>query len=307
MKRFCSFFIISIFSALLFGAPKSVKIGVLTGTSGYGCAHMIENKSNLSIKNLGFEVYNSSQAVIAKLLNGQLEIGFVTPLQAAKIFNKDKEMLVVLGTAQESNLAIITSDQDYSSIFSLKEKKILCTGQNEEAEILMKTLLKKNEIQSELDFETPAPEIVSALISKNAEYALLEEPYATWALQKSPELRRAATISNLLEKAHPSMVMIANARFVRTNRETVNKIIEAYKKSWEWAERNPVQAGALAKKYKLTLNQKMAEKAVAKANYVWKDADITRKDIENLIKLSKDANPESFTGKVPSESFYYQR
>ena len=72
---------------LIFLKQKQVRIGILNGPSAIPCAYLIENKNSPEVKNLAFENFASVQTELPKLLKGELDIGFLPPNIAAKVFN----------------------------------------------------------------------------------------------------------------------------------------------------------------------------------------------------------------------------
>lgn len=315
------FFFVMIFSLLAFSAfaaPKQVKVGVLNGPSGIPCAYLIENKDNFGIKNLNFENFTSAQTELPKLLKGEIDIGFLPPNAAAKVFNAGKGAVVCLGITGNGNLFLISKKPNSLSLESLRGKTIQCAGQGATPEYMMKYLLSKQNIPVNpenpadgitLDFSVPNANIAAALISDKAEFALVPEPFATVAEIKSPEVKRSIDIQKLYARqngtTYPMTLLVANAAFAKSNKSTVSKFISAYKEAYEWTIKNPAHAGELVEKNSLGLNAKIVEKAIPNAAFTWKNATEGRAEIEQLLTIFLENASESVGGKLPADEFYF--
>ena len=353
-------FALACFSA--FAAPKQVRAGVLNGPSGIPCAYLIENKDSFGIKNLTFENFTSAQTELPKLLKGEIDIGFLPPNAAAKVFNAGNGAVVCLGITGNGNLFVISKKSGVHALESLRGKTVQCAGQGATPEYMLKYLLSKQNIpvnlnsqiernsqelklsqnssssenprdsqnpqifensqaqrdfQSSqnpenavtLDFSIPNANIAAALISDKIEYALVPEPFATVAETKSKDVKRVLDIQQLFAHqnggSYPMTLLVANAKFAKSNKSTVEKFIQAYKQAFEWTLKNPSHAGALAEKNNLGLNAKIVEKAIPNAAFTWKSAADGRTEIEQLLSIFLENAPESVGGKLPSDEFYF--
>lgn len=342
-----------------FAAPKQVRAGVLNGPSGIPCAYLIENKDSFGIKNLTFENFTSAQTELPKLLKGEIDIGFLPPNAAAKVFNAGNGAVVCLGITGNGNLFVISKKTGVHALESLRGKTVQCAGQGATPEYMLKYLLSKQNIpvnsnsqlprtskdlklsndskiaensdslnnsensqaqrdlQSSknpenavtLDFSIPNANIAAALISDKIEYALVPEPFATVAETKSPDVKRVLDIQQLFAHQnggfYPMTLLVANAKFAKANKSTVEKFIQAYKQAFEWTVKNPSHAGALAEKNNLGLNAKIVEKAIPNAAFTWKSAPDGRTEIESLLSIFLENAPESVGGKLPADEFYF--
>ena len=164
----------SVFST--FAKQKQVRIGILNGPSAIPCAYLIENKNSPEVKNLAFENFASVQTELPKLLKGELDIGFLPPNIAAKVFNSSNKKIVCLGVTGNGNLYLLskTGFPQNFSLESLKGKTVQCAGQGATPEFIFKYLLSKNGLQNQvnLDFSIPNANIAAALISDKIEFAL---------------------------------------------------------------------------------------------------------------------------------------
>ena len=307
MKRIF-FSLIAFFSASFLSAQTaSIRLGVLKGISCVPCAYLIENRAKLSVQNMTFKTYDSVQGELPALLKDELDMGFLSPKDAAKVFNKGGEALIAIGVCQNGNAYLITNDEAYSTIENLAEKTVVCEGNDSDDVAVLNHILSKDGsgVDSvEVDFSVPLTNIANKLIIGEEQYALLKEPFATVALAHSSKIRRAESLqkmySNSEEASHyPAMLLVARADFASSNAELVRRFIELYKYAVSWTNKNPSKAGLLSEKHKLGLKSLIVKDSIPNAAIVWRDATMAKNDIEKLFEILEVQFPE--------DAFYFNR
>ena len=298
-------------AAVIFAALSSAifaqKVGVLNGPSGIPCAYLMEQAENGGSK-CEFEKFASAQNELPKLMKGEIDIGFLPPNAAAKVYNSSKGAVLCLGIAGNGNLFLITKDESVKSVKDLDGKTIACAGQGATPEYMMNYLMKKNSIKSTLDFTTPNAEIAAALIEGKFDYALVPEPFATVAESKDESVKRLS-ISDEFKAAEgtdfPMTLLVANAAYAKKHKKEIKKFISDFEKASGWTVKNPTEAGKLVEKHSLGLKAAVAAKSIPNAAYTWKPAKKGKGEVEKLLGIFLENSPEAIGGKLPDEKFYY--
>ena len=305
-KIACLFY--SLLCVCLGAQSPSVRLGVLKGISCAPCSYLIENKEKLAVQNMAFKVFDSEQSELPALLKGEIDMGFLAPENAAKVFSKGNGAVICVGVVQNGSLCLLTSDESYSSLQDLRGKKILAAGEKSDS-VIFKHLLSKKEILTDegenpvlLDFSVPPANIANNLITKKSDYALLTEPYATVALCHSKELRRAENFQKIYNESEewssfPAMLLVVRADFAKENQELVRKVTEVYKSAIQWSIKNPSKAAILAKKHNLGLSEAVVRQSIPNAALIWRDAKAAKIDIEKYLVILKR--------ELPGEEFYF--
>lgn len=306
MKRiFC--LVLAFFSAFLIYAQPSIRLGVLKGISCVPCAYLIENSAKLSVQNMAFKVYDSERGELPALLKDELDMGFISPKDAAKVFTKGNGAIVAIGVSQNGNAYLLTSDESYSSIQNLAEKTVVCEGNNSDDVAVFNHILSKDGsgVDSvEVDFSVPLVNIANKLITGEEQYALLKEPFATVAINHNSKLRRAESLQKMFSNSentslYPAMLLVARTDFVSQNRELIRRFIDMYKNALSWTNKNPAKAGLLAEKHKLGLKSQIVKDSIPNAALVWRDASMAKPDLEKLFEILEVPLPE--------DGFYFNR
>lgn len=298
--------------------PKSIRIGVLNGPSGLPMAYEMENTKNISKIPVEYSTYAQANLLLPKLIKGEVDMGFLPPNVAAKVYNANNGALVLCAVTGNGMLSLVTKDTSIKSFEDLKGKKVCVAGQGATPEYMFRYLLSyygiecgTEEGQVELDFSIPNPEIAAALISGKVEYALVPEPFSTVAQMKDKDVFVALDIQKEYEKvsgnaSYPMSVLVCNAKFAKENAALVKAVCKEVKKASEWALKNPEETGALVEKHGLGLTKAIASRAIPKANYVYLTAKDGRKELEKLLSLFLEFNPQSIGGKLPDDGFYFK-
>jgi len=301
MKKILTFLAVCFCASAFLSAQR---VGVLKGPSGIPCSWLMEN----SDKSVEFEVFASAQAELPKLLKGEIDIGFLPPNAAAKVFNAAGGKIVALGIAGNCNLFLL-SKTDNLKLEDLNGKTIVCAGQGATPEYMLKFLLAKKGVKEyQLDFSIPNADIAAALVSGKCDYALVPEPFATVAQTKDSSVKRLDLQSVYEEvtgkKTFPMTLLVANAMWLTSHKKEAGAFVKQFKKASDWTVKNPEQAGALVEKHQLGLKAKVAEKAIPSCAYTWKTAKNGQNEIEEILNLFLTNSSEAVGGKLPEKNFY---
>ena len=319
-KRFSCFFLIFSLSIAIW-AQSSIRLGVLKGISCAPCAYLIENKEKLAVQNMAFQVFDSAQSELPKLLRGEINMGFLAPENAAKVFEKTKGAVVAIGVVQNGNFSLITNEESYGSIEDLRGKTVLVPNEGSES-IVFNYILKKKQISVSngfssfdensvfLDFSVPTANIANNLILKKASYAILNEPYATIVMKNSLDCRRAEDfqkIYNEIEEwsSFPALLLVTRADFAKENRDLVKKVVEVYKQAIDWTKKNPAKAALFSEKHKLCINSAVAKNAIPLSALIFREAGAAKGDIEKYLSILIEEKFSSAPEKLPDEEFYF--
>jgi NitT/TauT family transport system substrate-binding protein len=297
-----------------------LRVGSLNGPSSIPVAYMHENMPELGGTTATFELCATPVVELPKLLKGELDIGFLPPNAAAKVYTKNNGALIALGITGNGNIYLLTTDKTYTSIESLKGKKIAAAGQGSTPEYMFRWILGKKNIgigdgadMVNIDFSIPTAELAAALISGKVSYALLPEPFATVASMKSADVKRVVDLQSEYEQiegkgaVYPLTLLVCRASYAKEHADVVAKFIAAYKTATEWTNANPAKAGVLVQKYTLGLLAPIAAKSIPTSSFVWTDAQSGRGSIEKLLNIYLSVAPESVGGALPADGFYFSK
>ncbi len=285
-----------------------LKVASLNGPSSIPLAYLYENAAVLDGAPVDFQLYASPLLELPKLLNGEVDIGFLPPNMAAKAYNGSDHALVMLGISGNGNLYLLSDDAKLSSLEGLAGRTVFVAGQGATPEYVFRFLTEGIDVQSDYSIQTA--DLAAALVAGKIHYALVPEPFATVATSKSTSVRRSLDIQKLYGErrggaGYPMTVMVCRADFARQHPAIVRKFLDSYRKATEWTVSHPQEAGALVEKHTLGLKAEVAAASIPNAGYVWIPAKKGRGDMEKLLSLFQSFAPEAIGGSLPDEAFYF--
>lgn len=288
---------------------ENVRIATLAGPTAIPLAFFLEEKKVPA----SFEQFSSPQLAVPKLLKGEIDIAFLPPNLAAKVYNSSAKNLQVLGLSGNGNLFLISKDKTISSFADLAGKTIYVAGKGATPEYVFRTLLKKNNVKNvTLDFSIASQNLAAMLIENKITYALVPEPFASLATLKSTEVFRTIDVQKEFakifsdKKNYPLSLVVVRKEFAEKNKSLVKKIVKAFSSAITKTNENPKKAGELCEKYSLGLAPAVVEKAIPYANFTWQNAKDAKSEIENLLLIFLQFDADSIGGKLPDEKFYFK-
>lgn len=296
----------------------TLKVAALKGPTGMGIAKLMDDVDRGSSKiKADFSIYGAPDELVGKIINGEVDIAAVPTNLASVLYNKTEGEVQLAAINTLGVLYIVETGDEITSIEDLKGKKIWASGKGATPDYVLKYILKENEIDPEndleIDFTLQHAELAAAVASNDAPIALLPQPHVTTVLMKNSNARIALNMTEEWDKvvgdnSKLSMgCIVVNKKFAEENKDAINQFLNEYKASIEWVNANKEEAGALIEKYEILPNAKIAEKAIPTSNIVYIDGEEAKKVLEGFYKVLFDFNPKSLGGKIPDESFYYQK
>lgn len=302
------------------------RVGFIADDDSLPLSHLIDYPPEIEGLSVSFERFSSYATEIQHLLRGELDIGFLPVQAAAKVFEKADGAVVSLGEVTEAAFFLLSDEADYSGLESLKGKTVAVVSGGI-SELLFCSLLQKEGIavsiagdSSEetaapsdsviLDFSIPNAEIASQLIAGKVHYAVLTEPFASIAEERS--LNRLVRRENLHEMlvdpkgtlvSYPELLMVARSEFASEKGERISAFTKFYEEAVEWAFSHPLEVYASVQKNEL-YDSALTVKYLPFKRFVWRDSTTSRSDIERSLSvfMQFDSSRELT---LPKDDFYW--
>ena len=304
----------------LFAAEaQKIRLGVLNGPSCIPAGYLLNQTAPVKGAELSFEKFADPQALLPKMLKGEVDIGFLPANVAAKVYNSSNGAILVCAITGNGNLSLITTDTSVKQLADLKGKTVAVAGQGATPEYMFRYLLEKNGLATDtaegvtLDFSIPTAQIAAQLISGKIAYAVVPEPFATVATSKSDKVIAAIDFQAEYEyfegkaKIYPLTVMVVTKAFAKDNAKLLKSFLSAYETSYKNTIKNPKQAGELSEKFELGLAAPIVTASIPKANYIYiaSSSGKAQPKIEELLNIFLAFEPASIGGKLPDAGFYF--
>lgn len=291
-----------------------MSVACMTGPTGVGMAKlMADSAENKTANNYTFTVASAATEINAKFIKGEINIASVPTNVAATLYNKTNGKVRMLAVNTYGVLSVLEKGDTIKSIADLKGKTIYSTGKGQNPEFILKYILEKNNIDAEKDLTinfVSSEDLVAKLISGEAQVAIAPEPAATTVMVKNKDLRRALSINDEWSKVSDTKLMmgcvIALDSFVENNPAAVEKFLEEYKASIEYATTNIDDVAKHCATYKITASEAIAKKAIPTCNLCYVTGGEMKTNVNGYLNVLFTADAQSVGGAMPSDNFYYK-
>ncbi len=289
-------------------------VACMTGPTGIGMAKlMADSDAKLTANNYTFKVASAAPDITGKFLSGDIKIASVPTNVAASLYNKTEGKIRMLAVNTYGVLSILEKGNTIKSIADLKGKTIYSTGKGQNPEYILKFILKENGIDPEKDVTinfVSSEDLVAKLISGEAQIAMAPEPAATTVMIKNSELNRVLSINDEWAKVSDTQLMmgcvIALDSYIKENPAAVEKFLEEYQKSVNFATENIDEAATHCATYKITASDVIAKKAIPTCNLTYVTGKDMKNNVNGYLTVLFNADATSIGGKLPADDLYYK-
>lgn len=296
--------------------PQTIKVFYPDGIPALTMAKLAEEDPVIdSAVTMDYEMQNTPDALVAKVINGEADIAIVPSNLAAEAYNK--KLPYVLAATSGWGSIFVVSMQPLKNYNYLKGKRIYNIGQGLTPDIVFKYILSKNNINSNKDLRitylNSATELAPTFISGKSKIAVIPEPMLTNVLMKKADAKIYFDLNKEWKKltgsknGYPQSSLIIKKELIDKDGQFVDKFLAKYKESIEWANKNPDKLGQYAEDLKLSMNKEVVKNAIARANMKYVGIKDCKKDYESFYKVLLDFEPKSIGGKLPDEGLYMEK
>lgn len=295
-------------------SASDMTVACLKGPTGIGMAKLMDDsESGKTANNYTFTVAASADEISGKIVTGEINIASVPTNLAAKLYSKTGGKIKMLAVNTLGVLSIIENGNTIKTLKDLKGKTVYSIGQGSNPEYILRHILKKNKLEKDVNiqFVNTNDELIAALVSGKAEVAMVAEPAATTVLSKKETLRRVLSINDEWDKLSEGKLMmgciVALSSYVSENKDAVDKFLNEYESSINFAIKSTDSAASLCQKYEIIPSAEIAKKSISNCNLVFTIGKGSKKEIEGYFKMLKEYSAEAIGEKLPGDDFYYEK
>lgn len=294
----------------------AISVAVLKGPTGIGAVKLMDSTD--SSNEYTFEVSSAPDEVMAKLINGSVDIAALPTNVAAAVYNKSEQEISIAAINTLGVLHILERGDTIQSVSDLEGKTIYATGQGSTPEYVLNYILQKNNIQNvTVEYMAEHAELATALLAGDVNIALLPEPNVTAVLLKDSTIHQALDLTEewnttqLTNSLMPSQLamgcIVARKDFIQNNTDAFENFLKEYEESVNYVNNNVSEVAELVQKYGIMDSAAVAEKAIPNCNIVFIANDEMKNALQGFYQILFEANPKSIGGALPNEDFYYTK
>lgn len=289
-----------------------VRVGSLKGPTTMGLVQLMEkSESGRAEGSYSFSMATQPDELLAKIVNGKLDIALVPANMAAVLYNKTQGGVAVLDINTLGVLYCVTGDEGIRSVKDLSGKTVLSAGQGATPEYVLSILLKENGVTDcTAEFKSEATEIAALLKSDPKKIAVLPQPFVTVAQMQNEKLRTAFSLTEEWDALPDSSrlitgVTVVRKDFLKENAEAVKLFLKEHAESAKEATEDVSGTAVLIAKYGIIEKAPVAEKALPACNIVCISGEEMRDALSGYLDALSKQNIKAVGGKLPAEDFYY--
>ncbi|WP_027634651.1 ABC transporter substrate-binding protein [Clostridium hydrogeniformans] len=295
--------------------PKSIKVFVPEGIPSIAIAKL--KKENTQVNkdySIEYEIVNTSDALVSKVLNNEAEIAIVPSNLPAQSYNKGLKYKLA-GTVGWGNMYMV-SNEGIDIIKELKGKDLYTIGKGLTPDITLRYILKNNNIDADKDvninYLVGATELAPTFISGKAKNAVIPEPMLSNVLMKSKSAKIIGSLNDQWKEitknnyGYPQSSLIIKEELVDEYREFVDDFIKNLVESIEWAKNNIDKLGDYSEELKLSLNKENLKTVMERSNLNYIEAKNSKEEYKTFYKVLFDFQGKSIGGKIPDEKLYME-
>ena len=311
------------------GKTIKINVGFMEGPTGMGMAKLINDSEALAdAKKYTFTKFKDVKDATAALMAGTIDVACLPTNNAATIYNTKNGAVQVLAINCLNSLFLMTKTGTTISSFAELEGKTIYTISNGTPKVILEHALAEMNVNAtiatkvvingnEKDLTQPS-DLASALVTGAVDIALVPEPVATAApLQiksqnKDYTYTVAMDLSSVWAEISATPVamgcIVGRTDFVNSNKEAINTFLNEYKASIEYISNkdNIDDSADLIVKATVLGAVPAAKKSLTNLidQIAYKDGAEMRSILQAFYS---SINANLIGGKLPDDSFYYQK
>lgn len=292
----------------------TVRLGGLKGPTSMGMVKLLDDAEQGKTQNTyAYQMAAAADELTPKLMTGELDIVAVPANLGSILYNNTEGKVQVLAVNTLGVLYIVEKGgETVKSVADLRGKTIYATGKGTTPEFALSYLLSQSGLEIGKDvtveWKSEPTEVVLQMATLDSAVAMLPQPFVTVAQGQLEGLRIAIDMTAAwdgLENGSRMItaVLLARKAFCDENPDLVQTFLTEYKKSSDYANENPTEAGTLVEKYGI-VKAAVAAKAIPYCNMVCITGAEMKEALSGYLQVLFAQNPKSIGGKLPAEEFY---
>ena len=155
----------------------SQKMYLLNGPTGIGGLKMMKNYNKITINTV-----NAPNNMLSLIVKGEADIAAIPANMAAIIFNRQLDYKVI-AVISETKLFIVSANNKIQTINDIKNNTVYCGTKLAAPDLMLQYLISKEQIPNvNINYSLSNPDLSKAVASKNADIAILPEPFVSSAM-----------------------------------------------------------------------------------------------------------------------------
>lgn len=294
----CTKIILTIFFVLM-NSLYSYEMYLLSGPTGIGGLKMMKDYKGIDIKTV-----NAPNNMLSLIVKGQADIAAIPANMAAIIFNKQLDYKAI-AVISETKLFIVSANNKIQTINDIKNKTIYCGTKLAAPDLMLQYLISKEQIPNvNINYSFSNPDLAKAVASRNADIAILPEPFLSSAMLENKDVHIVVEMSKYVDN-YPVAILIAKGTFINHNKALLQDILNEYKNSTEYILNNKNEIENLLANSSMIINAQSVNYGLNRMGLTFYDGGKMKFALNNYYNFLFNFDKKLIGNKIPSDDFYY--
>ena len=277
----------------------SQKMYLLNGPTGIGGLKMMKDYNKITINTV-----NAPNNMLSLIVKGEADIAAIPANMAAIIFNRQLDYKVI-AVISETKLFIVSANNKIQTINDIKNNTVYCGTKLAAPDLMLQYLISKEQIPNvNINYSLSNPDLSKAVASKNADIAILPEPFVSSAMLENKDVHIVVEMSKYIDD-YPVAVLIAKNYFINHNKMLLKEILNEYKKSTDYIINNKEEMKNLIKERNMIINAEAAYYGLNRMGLVFYDGEKMKFALNSYYNFLYNFDKKLIGGKIPNDNFYY--
>jgi len=258
-----------------------------------------------------FDVEGTADAIVPKLVNGDIDIAVIPANLAAVLYAKTGGGIQVASVSALNVLYVVTKGVQVHSVADLAGQTVYSMGKGTTPEAVVNTVLDSQGLLDKVDVQylSEATEVAARLSVAETGIAILPEPYVTVLTSKDSRISVALDLGAAFRTATGSPVVtgvsVVRTSFAEAHRDLVVKFLSGSSKSAEFANSSPTEAGKLIAAQGITPTAEIAATAIPHSSITSITGSAAKDALAGYLDVLYAADPALVGGALPGDDFYW--
>ena len=284
------------------------KVASMKGPTSIGMAELMCSDT----ADFSFEMFTEGSEIVPLMVKGEIDIALIPANLAATLYQKTEGGVEVIGINTLGVLDVVApASMEIASFADLAGKTIYMTGKGTTPESAVRYLTEKYGMEDlNIEFQSEATAVVSALTANQDAVAILPQPFATVAKVQNEgmEIKLSLTDAwNEISDDGSSLVTgvtVVRKAFAEEHSARLAQFIDESADSVAYVNANVEEAASLVESLDI-VKAAVGKQAIPRCNLVSIIGEEMQEKLSGYLNALYEFDPSLVGGQLPDEEFYY--
>ncbi|MDK2564838.1 ABC transporter substrate-binding protein [Romboutsia sedimentorum] len=292
---------------------KEVKVSIPDGLPSIAIAKLANENTHIQEGyEIKYTIEKTPENLSTSVMKQEPDIAIVPSNMAAIAYNKTSNYQIA-GSVGNGSFYLV-STKNIKGFEDLVGGKVLNSGKGLTPDITVQSVLTDKGIDPasiNFDYVNSTSELIPLLATGKADTGFVPEPALTMLMNKNPNIKIIKSLNDEWKQTkkskdgYPQSTIIVKSDFAKENQEFIGLFLNAVSDSVDFANINGSDVGDYAKKLGASVEPKIINKSLERANLKFISIKDSINDYKNYYQNLFDFDAKSVGGKIPDEGIYF--